>query len=626
MQSLTNLLSEKGFSLVKAAATKGYERGWFGGSVSHEEIMMFTVQLQTILSASIPLFKAVSIMAGQTVNRFFKHTLEEIGKDIQSGQSFSVALRKHPKIFNNIFCNMIEVGEVRGNLEQVLVKLAVIIEAENRLRANALMMLVIQMVLAVGGVLLLLFKIFPNFSQTIWIYDTLREQYFLVIGAMLGTIGIIWVLARIKFEKTMTVTMNDPEVLAALKEVSAIKDREALIALKKAPEETPIVKLVNLVLSQAVQKGASAIHIEPDEGELRVRYRCGGTLVVAMNLQPEAQKSVVSRLKLMGGMDTSECRIPQDGRINLTIMDKSIEFRVNIIPVAFGEKVCMHILEKSDIKIKLENIGLTPENFKILKKAIVEPNGIILITGPPRSGKTTTLYACLNAIKGEDMNIYTVENPVDYKLKMVNQVPVGPSWSEISLDFGTVLQAIFRQDPDVIMFGEITNIETASIAVEAALMGHLVFSTLYANRAPSAANRLTNLGVDPSLISATLRCIVSQRLARGVCKFCKDIDRTITPEVLKNLGLPLEAINGTYFRGMGCDNCFQSGYKGPLGVHEVMCFSEKIRELLHQKASDEVLMHAAIENGMKTLREDLTLKFTQGLTTPNEVLALVRAD
>ncbi len=248
---------------------------------------------------------------------------------------------------------------------------------------------------------------------------------------------------------------------------------------------------------------------------------------------------------------------------------------------------------------------------------------MVLITGPTGSGKTTTLYACLNAIKGVDMNICTVENPVEYKLKLINQVQVR---SEINLDFATVLRAFLRQDPDVIMLGEIRDEETATIAVEAALTGHLVFATLHTNDAPSTASRLVDMGVEPFLVSAALLCIVSQRLARRVCKTCKAPDTTITPELLKDIGLPPESINGTYYRGKGCDKCATTGYKGRVGVHEVMYTSEKIRRLIIQKSGPDDLMKAAIEGGMKTLREDIIFKFTQGLTTPEEIFALSRSD
>jgi len=397
----------------------------------------------------------------------------------------------------------------------------------------------------------------------------------------------------------------------------------ALDGLKKASEETPIIKLVNLVLTSAVQKGASDIHIEPDEGELRVRLRIDGSLLVAMNLQPEALPSVMSRIKILSGMDISERRIPQDGRIQMTIMDKPIDFRVNTIPTAWGEKACLRILDKSNVNVALDQMGFSPFNFEKVQKAIGSPNGMCLVTGPTGSGKTTTLYACLNAIKGPDINICTVENPVEYKLKFINQVQVR---AEIDLNFSTVLRAFLRQDPDVIMLGEIRDEETASIAVEAALTGHLVFATLHTNDAPSTAIRLVDMGVEPFLVSSALLCIVSQRLARRVCKFCKDVDTTVTPETLVDLGLPPEAINDTYYRGKGCDKCAKTGYKGRVGVHEVMYTHENLRRMIIQKVGPDDLKNEAVRLGMKTLKEDIVVKFTQGLTTPEEVFALARAD
>ncbi len=397
----------------------------------------------------------------------------------------------------------------------------------------------------------------------------------------------------------------------------------ALDGLKKASEETPIIKLVNLVLTSAVQKGASDIHIEPDEGELRVRLRIDGTLQVSMNLQPEALPSVMSRIKILSGMDISERRIPQDGRIQMTIMDKPIDFRVNTIPTSWGEKACLRILDKSNVNVQLDQMGFTPTNFTLVKKAIQAPNGMCLVTGPTGSGKTTTLYSCLNAIKGPEINICTVENPVEYKLKFINQVQVRP---EIDLNFASVLRAFLRQDPDVIMVGEIRDQETATIAIEAALTGHLVFATLHTNDATSTAIRLVDMGVEPFLVSAALLCIISQRLARRVCKFCKDIDTTVTPETIAELGLPPESINQTYYRGKGCEKCAKTGYKGRVGVHEVMYTHENIRRLIIQKVGPDDLRKEALKLGMKTLKEDIVTKFQQGLTTPEEVFALARSD
>lgn len=413
------------------------------------------------------------------------------------------------------------------------------------------------------------------------------------------------------------------DALSAMADEATSDSSSAIDGLKKASEETPIIKLVNLILTSAVQKGASDIHIEPDEGELRVRFRIDGSLLVAMNLQPEALPSVMSRIKILSGMDISERRIPQDGRIQMTILDKPIDFRVNTIPTSWGEKACLRILDKSNVNVQLDQMGLTPYNYNLLKKAIISPNGMCLVTGPTGSGKTTTLYSCLNAIKGPDINICTVENPVEYKLKFINQVQVRP---EIDLNFATVLRAFLRQDPDVIMLGEIRDAETAGIAVEAALTGHLVFATLHTNDAPSTPIRLVDMGVEPFLVASAMLCIVSQRLARRVCKFCKDVDDTVTPETIQNLGLPPEAVNATYYRGKGCEKCAKTGYKGRLGIHEVMYTHEKLRRMIITKVGPDDLKTEAIKLGMKTLMEDVVTKFQQGLTTPEEVFALSRSD
>ncbi|MCK9457502.1 MAG: GspE/PulE family protein, partial [Candidatus Riflebacteria bacterium] len=306
-----------------------------------------------------------------------------------------------------------------------------------------------------------------------------------------------------------------------------------------------------------------------------------------------------------------------------TILDKPIDFRVNTIPTSWGEKACLRILDKSNVNVQLDQMGLTPYNYNLLKKAIISPNGMCLVTGPTGSGKTTTLYSCLNAIKGPDINICTVENPVEYKLRFINQVQVRP---EIDLNFATVLRAFLRQDPDVIMLGEIRDAETAGIAVEAALTGHLVFATLHTNDAPSTPIRLVDMGVEPFLVASAMLCIVSQRLARRVCKFCKDVDDTVTPETIQNLGLPPEAVNATYYRGKGCEKCAKTGYKGRLGIHEVMYTHEKLRRMIITKVGPDDLKTEAIKLGMKTLMEDVVTKFQQGLTTPEEVFALSRSD
>jgi type IV pilus assembly protein PilB len=413
------------------------------------------------------------------------------------------------------------------------------------------------------------------------------------------------------------------DALSAMADEGALESDTAIDGLKKASEETPIIKLVNLIFTSAVQKGASDIHIEPDEGELRVRFRIDGTLLVSMNLQPEALPSVMSRVKILSGMDISERRIPQDGRIQMIILDKPIDFRVNTIPTAWGEKACLRILDKSNVNVQLDQMGFTPFNYKLLKKAISSPNGLVLVTGPTGSGKTTTLYSCLNAIKGPDTNICTVENPVEYKLKFINQVQIRP---EIDLHFATVLRAFLRQDPDVIMLGEIRDSETAGIAIEAALTGHLVFATLHTNDAPSTAIRLVDMGVEPFLVASSMLCIVSQRLARRICRSCKEVDTTITPDSIKNLGLPPEAINNTYYRGAGCEKCARTGYKGRLGIHEVMYTHENLRRMVITKAPPDDLKREAIKLGMKTLMEDVVIKFQQGLTTPEEVFALARSD
>ncbi|MBF0410415.1 MAG: Flp pilus assembly complex ATPase component TadA [Candidatus Riflebacteria bacterium] len=599
-RQLSNLLSEKGFILTKATPAKIGGGEVLFSSVSHKEMMYFLVQLKTMLIASIPLVKALSIIADKMENIFFKNTLEKIIMDIRSGKNFYRALQEHPKIFNNIFCELIKIGESADILDKALESIEKILDFDYRIYSNALMIRLILIAIIAGCVLLPLFKYFPFLIEPTWLYETLLKQIGLVILVIFGIIVVNWAFFRFGQSKSVI-------------------DEDFFCGLKKASEETPLTKMVNTIICQAVQKGASDIHIDPAEDELRIRYRINGTLDVFMTLQPEARYSIISRLKFMSGMDISKCLTPQEGRFNITIADKSIDFSVNTIPVAFGEKIHLQILDKSSIQTELDNLNFTPANLALLKKAITQPNGIILVTGPVGSGKITTLYACLNAINGSRMNIFTVENPIEYKLKMVNQIQ-----PEIDLNLETTLQAIFRQDADVIILGEIRNIETAQIAFEAALRGHLIFASMCTNSSFTSVNRLIDMGVEPFLISETLRCIVFQRRVRAVCKFCKDINTSITSEVLQNIGITPKTNKGTYFHAKGCDNCFQSGYNGWLDIHEVMYTSEKMRLLMSHKTSSDDLKAAAIENGMKTLREDLALKFSQGLTTAEEALTLIR--
>ena len=380
---------------------------------------------------------------------------------------------------------------------------------------------------------------------------------------------------------------------------------------------------VNTIIQQAINDKASDIHIEPDEEIIRVRYRIDGILNELMKAPKTIQSELLSRLKIMAQMDISEKRLPQDGRIKVKVQNKSIDLRVSSLPTVFGEKIVIRILDKSRMSLTLDQVGFDEDLLKLFKTLSSAPNGIVLMTGPTGSGKTSTLYAAINFVKSPQINITTVEDPVEYTMAGVNQTQVN---TKANMTFAAALRSILRQDPDVIMIGEIRDEETAGIAVEAALTGHLVFATLHTNDAPSTAIRLVDMGVEPFLVSSALLCIVSQRLARRVCKFCKDVDTTITPETIADLDLPPEAINQTYYRGKGCEKCGKSGYKGRVGVHEVMYTHENLRRMIIQKVGPDDLRAEALKLGMKSLKEDIVVKFQQGLTTPEEVFALARAD
>jgi general secretion pathway protein E len=386
-------------------------------------------------------------------------------------------------------------------------------------------------------------------------------------------------------------------------------------------DEAPVIKLVNLILFQAVKERASDIHIEPFQKELKVRYRIDGILYKRLDPPKRYQSAIVSRLKVMAKMDIAEKRLPQDGRIPIKIADKDIDIRVSIVPTTFGERVVLRLLDKGSLLLGMEEIGLSPDKHQTLQDLISRSNGILLVTGPTGSGKTTTLYAALSQINSPDKNIITIEDPVEYQLWGIGQIQVNP---KIGLTFAHGLRSVLRHDPDVILVGEIRDAETAEIAIQAALTGHLVFSTLHTNDAASAATRLVDMEIEPFLVASVVRAIVAQRLIRVICSECKE-GYVPEPEMLKEVGITPEQLKGgKVYRGKGCPACSGTGYRGRTGIYEILLVSETIRQLIMKKADSVSIGRQAVEEGMKTLREDGARKIVEGITALEEVVRVTQ--
>ena len=387
--------------------------------------------------------------------------------------------------------------------------------------------------------------------------------------------------------------------------------------------DAPIVKLVNSLISDAVRKGASDIHIEPYEKTMRVRFRIDGVLAEMMAPPYKFKAAITSRLKIMADLDIAERRVPQDGRIKIKVLNRTIDLRVNTLPTIFGEKIVMRILDKANLNIDLEKLGFEPASMKELVHAIANPYGMVLVTGPTGSGKTTTLYSALSRVNTPEVNVMTAEDPVEYNLDGINQVLVNDS---VGLTFAAALKAFLRQDPNIIMVGEIRDLDTAGIATKAALTGHLVLSTLHTNDAPSTVGRLIDMGIEPFLVASSVNLIMAQRLVRRVCVNCKRPTK-LTDEILSELQLdPAEAAKATIMEGAGCVECNNSGYRGRAGIYEIMTITPNLRDLILQRASAMDLKRSAISSGMLTLRRDALQKLKRGVTSVEEVLKETAAD
>ena len=403
-------------------------------------------------------------------------------------------------------------------------------------------------------------------------------------------------------------------------EIELVEEEQDQISteqLRAQVDDAPVVRLINGVLTDAVKRGASDIHIEPYEKQLRVRYRIDGALQEIMLPPLRMQAALISRVKILADLNIAERRIPQDGRIKMKLGRRVIDFRVSTLPTLFGEKIVLRILDKGNLVLDLERFGMEPKAEQDMLAAIANPYGMVLVTGPTGSGKTTTLYSALTRINTDEVNIMTAEDPVEYNLSGINQVQIRP---EIGLTFAAALRAFLRQDPNIVMVGEIRDLETGGIAVKASLTGHLVLSTLHTNDAASTITRMIDMGIEPFNVSAAVNLITAQRLVRRICTGCK-AETSYEDEVLRAASIPDETLaNLTFYKGEGCDACAGSGYAGRQGLYEVMRMSRALRRMVLQGASADDLKTQAIEEGMLTLRDDGLLKVKRGITTLDEVI------
>ena len=407
---------------------------------------------------------------------------------------------------------------------------------------------------------------------------------------------------------------EDVELVDTVEETDAASDEAA---------DAPVVKLVNSMIAEAVHRRASDIHIEPYEKSLRVRFRIDGTLYTVMGPPMRMKNAIVSRIKIMAALDIAERRVPQDGNIKIRMKDKTVDLRVSTLPTIFGEKIVLRVLDQSNLNVDLSKLGFEEMARKNFESAIHSPWGMVLVTGPTGSGKTTTLYSALSTVNSPDTNIMTAEDPVEYNLDGINQVGIHES---VGLDFASTLRAFLRQDPNIIMVGEVRDLETAEIAIKAALTGHMVLSTLHTNDAPSTINRLIDMGVEPFLVASSVRLILAQRLVRRICSKCME-EFEPHPEALAELGVPEGWQTGISLKkGTGCEACNQSGYSGRQGLFEVMPISPEVGRMILDRAPTSEIRRLAVEEGMLTLRHDGIKKVEKGITTIEEVLRETSAD
>jgi type II secretion system protein E len=414
--------------------------------------------------------------------------------------------------------------------------------------------------------------------------------------------------------------LKDAAHQAEVEEVKTNREEIDLDRLAVESEDAPVVKIVNLILVQALKEKASDIHIEPFEKVLKLRYRVDGALIEASSPPKALQLPIASRIKILAGLDIAERRLPQDGRFRIRVSGKEVDLRISILPTVYGEKIVIRLLDKGALSASIDALGMDEYTLGVFKKAIDAPHGMLLVTGPTGSGKTTTLYSVLSELNNPEYNIVTVEDPIEYQLAGINQVAVK---ADIGLSFADALRSILRQDPDIVMIGEIRDNETADIAVKAALTGHQVLSTLHTNDAAGAITRLDDMGIEPFLISSSILLACAQRLVRRICPNCREEEKP-EAELLEKLGIPDDGT--TFYHGAGCDRCKRRGYMGRAAIIEVLSVSEPIRRLIIKRASAAVIKNQAISEGMKTLRMVGIDKAKEGITTLAEILQMTAED
>ncbi len=416
------------------------------------------------------------------------------------------------------------------------------------------------------------------------------------------------------------------EVEASASDIEIVEGEEHLDVSEIAEESqaAPIVTVVSLILNEAMKKRASDIHIEPCEKSLRVRYRIDGSLHDVLTLPKKNQNAVIARLKIMSKLDITETRLPQDGRFKINFQGKEIDFRVSVLPITYGGKIVLRILDKGNLNIGLDKLGFLPGPLSTFKTALTRPYGMLLVTGPTGSGKSTTLYSIINQMNNPEKNIITLEDPVEYELEGITQIPAKP---EIGLTFASGLKSILRQSPDVIMVGEIRDFETADIAIKASLTGQLILSTLHTNDAAGAVTRLVDMGVEPFLVASSIVLVSAQRLLRKICPNCKE-EVEIPKNVLERVGLKQDELKGAkvFYHGKGCARCNETGYYGRLGILEAFLIDDNIRNMIIEKKSSNEIKEYSIKHGMKTLRDNALENFINGVTTLEEVLRATSED
>lgn len=451
--------------------------------------------------------------------------------------------------------------------------------------------------------------------------DALRFRLSVEVEPHVAAKGLIKAYIDTKVAGTKMVEANESLVTDS---IDRSVDKSVDASIDKAAEDAPIIKLVNRILIEAVKMRASDIHIEPMANRVRLRYRIDGVCIERDNLPKRMQNALITRVKLMSGVNIAEKRLPLDGRIKLPVDDSVVDFRVSTCPAYHGDSTVLRILRPDSVRIGLANLGFEPDTLEIFNKVIKRPNGIFLVTGPTGSGKTTTLYSALDILNTPDRKIITAEDPVEYAFQGINQCQVREG---VGLSFAGILRAMLRQAPNIILVGEIRDKEVAEVAIQAALTGHLVFSTLHTNDAPSAITRLVDMGVKPFLVASSIQAILAQRLIRKLCDECKEPDDSPDPKYLRLCGItPEDMVSGTVYKAVGCSKCNNSGYRGRQGVYELMMMNGQVRDLAFKQAPVAKIRQAAIASGMRPLLGDGKIKVLKGITTPAEIARVAQAD